>query len=829
MPQVITDRELLLSVVKSLDLTSELFIEVNGKLKNANDLEVIIEGKTNASGMKGVGPYFRLFRYQSGEEIMRQGEWGGDTFFIAVAGKLDVWVKDATAVPRRIGEVEPGTCFGEISVLTGIERNATILVPAGASATVLQIDRPALRLLRKLPKFGPNLDDAYLRHGKGSFFEELGQVLAGPLSREIIDRLSDISKFAVYGKGHILCEEGRPAKEIILVKNGWVRRVRGIPSTATDSAITMAIGENIGVDFLGVGNCLGLELTQGEDKWKYSAAAMAHTEVLEVPIADLTADPLADQIIAALSALSHAHSHLPATIDDSLGDRVLGAVEAEIRSGLIDGANLLVMDMDLCVRCGNCSLACHKVHGQSRLVRRGIQITRPARLAGRRTQTLLSPQVCLHCKDALCLTGCPTGAIHRDPRGHIEINPEACFGCFDCATQCPYDAIAMVPRKAISSTRVAFDLMGSLKKSLSLTRGEPSPLHITPADDVVAINCNLCENTSLNPLGAKRKAYSCQENCPTGALVRVDPLKYFSEVDSTLGFVFRDKKHAVGRNIHQKDPLARMWHIGGAMFTVLLAIVAAWGLSRHGYSGHILGTRVTMRWATGVIGLISIVIVMAYPLRKQIYRRRAGALRYWLLAHIYIGALGAATLLVHAGTHTGGLLTTLLYLSFVGVVVTGLCGLTSYIVAPRLLTSMEGEPLLIEDLTARRTELRNELAEISNNGESWLRERIAVRVTKRFLTRKFLLRQFLRRETLKSLVAQAREMFKEDSFGTTSDAEKSTLLHAVETAVTLRRVDALILLHRTLRIWIAPHVISTSLMLALMLVHITDVVFIALK
>ena len=80
------------------------------------------------------------------------------------------------------------------------------------------------------------------------------------------------------------------------------------------------------------------------------------------------------------------------------------------------------MDMDLCIRCGNCSLACHKVHGQSRLLRRGIQIERPVAIGKKRLQHALVPQVCMHCADPECMTGCPTGAIFRDPIGHIDID-----------------------------------------------------------------------------------------------------------------------------------------------------------------------------------------------------------------------------------------------------------------------------------------------------------------------------------------------------------------------------------------------------------------------
>jgi hypothetical protein len=59
-----------------------------------------------------------------------------------------------------------------------------------------------------------------------------------------------------------------------------------------------------------------------------------------------------------------------------------------------------------------------------------------------------------------------------------------------------------------------------------------------------------------------------------------------------------------------------------------------------------------------------------------------------------------------------------------------------------------------------------------------------------------------------------------------SDKEKRNLfLKAVERAATLRRVESLIYLHRLLKVWLAPHVISTSVMLALLAVHIVQVLF----
>ena len=62
-----------------------------------------------------------------------------------------------------------------------------------------------------------------------------------------------------------------------------------------------------------------------------------------------------------------------------------------------------------------------------------------------------------------------------------------------------------------------------------------------------------------------------------------------------------------------------------------------------------------------------------------------------------------------------------------------------------------------------------------------------------------------------------------------TDAERAILLEAVETAATLSRVNALVFVHRLLRVWIAPHVITTSLMLALMIVHIIQVVYFVVR
>jgi Fe-S-cluster-containing dehydrogenase component/CRP-like cAMP-binding protein len=826
MPEQITNHTEILEAIRNVSLIDELMERHESHFTYELDLEVIAYGR-NYTGKK-VGPYVRLFVYGSGEEIIREGEWGGNSFFILVEGKLDVYIQAGEQGAgsdgrRKVSEVQPGRSFGEMSILAGLPRNATIIVPPNSQAKVLEVDRPALRLLRKLPKFGGALEATYREYGLKRTLEDLNRASNGAFSPEMIQKLLAIAEFRVYGKQHVLTIEQGLMDRVVYIKNGWVRRTRAAGSGLHLTEMMMEVEVDFGVDFLGAGNCLGLEGLRGEEKWSYTATVLARTEVLEIPLALLRADnELRDTLHRAFSLFSG--------VDDDVriaalsNKRGLAAISEEIATGVIDGTNVLVMDMDLCIRCGNCSLACHKVHGQSRLLRRGIHVERPVTLKSKSIQHVLMPEVCLHCQDPECLTGCPTGAIGRLPGGQIDIEPKTCIGCGDCATQCPYNAISMVPRKRPAPATPA--LAAKIKNWFSLA--PPAlPDAVTATEDLMAVKCNLCNNTPLNPAGAKSKAFSCQENCPTGALVRVNPKEYFDEGKSAVGLIYRDQTHAIGRNIHKNDPLAKLFHIAGVLLLVALTIATLWAARKYTMDGRLGNTWLTVRWITGIVGLAGITVVMTYPGRKQVYRRRAGPLRYWLLAHVYVGVIAGVVLLLHGGRSSGGLLTSMLMVSFDLVILSGLFGMACYLIVPRIMTSIEGDPLLFEDLKARREELRETLAliDVSDNE---LRQLIKGKVRRRFLSFSYLLRQYVRRESLSSLLAQAREEFR-IAAASLSDLNRLRLIEAVETSATLRRVDALIYLHQMLKLWLAPHVVSSALMLVLLVVHIIQVVFFATR
>jgi Fe-S-cluster-containing dehydrogenase component/CRP-like cAMP-binding protein len=804
MPKEQKSRREVINAIKTIPSISALISAHDGHYDYELDLEVTVYGR-NYNGKK-VGPYVRLLTYEPGEEIIKRGDWGGNTLFYVVSGSADVFIKAPDQKDVRVAELAAGTQFGEMSVLAGVPRNATVKAPQTQPVQVLEVQRPALRLLRKLPRFGENLDKTYRTHGRNSIIEEIN--LKANLNPLMLEELKRYSVFRVFSKNHVLFREGEPTKRIFIIKAGWSRRT----------------GREV-EDFLGRGYCYGVEAATKDASWAYTMTLMGRSEVLEISVSKLRQSPaLRDALLGFLSA--HMPPALGARVNykPSVRDPMLRAQERLIDSGLVDGTNLLVMDMDLCVRCGNCSLACHKIHGQSRLTRRGVHVIRlDAPRAGAR-QSVLSPEVCMHCADPECLTGCPTGAIGRFTLGQVDIDPKTCIGCGDCATQCPYNAISMVPRRPKEAT--ANGGFKSKIQDLLRIKPDPIPAPVDATEDLVAIKCNLCsDRVSLNPPGKKTRKYSCEENCPTGALARINPREYFTEIGKIEGLLLVDKTHAVGRNIHKSDWPKRFIHLLGIALTVVATAATIIGIERYGF-GERIYSFLNMRWITGIVGLVGIAAVMTYPARRQVYKKRRGPLRYWMLAHAYLGVIAGVLILFHGGNRSGGALTTALMITYDLVIFTGILGIFLYFVAPRMLTRIEGSPLLLDDLKARREELQKEIAGIGG-GSEMVERLVKQKVVPRFISFGYLLRQYLKREGLEQMIEKAKAGFSKERAQLANDFDRRRLDKAIEDAATLRRIDALIYLHRSMKLWLPPHVATTSLMLALMIVHIIQVIYYA--
>ena len=107
-----------------------------------------------------------------------------------------------------------------------------------------------------------------------------------------------------------------------------------------------------------------------------------------------------------------------------------------------------------------------------------------------------------------------------------------------------------------------------------------------------------------------------------------------------------------------------------------------------------------------------------------------------------------------------------------------------------------------------------------------MRDSIKSQISGHFLSSQFLLRQYLlRRELGPELEAGTRRVLKYAEGA--REPDRQAIIRAAEAAITARRVDALIYLHRMLKLWLPPHIAASSLMIALLVAHIIQVIYFA--
>ena len=172
------------------------------------------------------------------------------------------------------------------------------------------------------------------------------------------------------------------------------------------------------------------------------------------------------------------------------------SLEQFLTQDLVQGQNLLLFDLEKCTRCDECVKACVATHedGVTRLIREGL-----------RFENYLVPTSCRACTDPVCMTRCPVGSIRR--KGSLDIVIENwCIGCTNCATDCPFGNINMVPVGEL------VQIAGS---------GAKTRTKAATGDSLKAATCDLCvDYTEPN----------CVRACPHDAAFRVDARDFFSEL-----------------------------------------------------------------------------------------------------------------------------------------------------------------------------------------------------------------------------------------------------------------------------------------------------------
>ncbi|MGL4514901.1 MAG: cyclic nucleotide-binding domain-containing protein [Lacipirellulaceae bacterium] len=476
-------------VVREGDYGGSAFLVLDGTLRVAIDplgAEATGRGERKRVGLLGKF-VARLLQRDAGVERLAKGQ-------APVAAAQGVFLQDVPSVlgRTRTARLLPGELFGELAALTRSPRSASVF-----TETPVVLLEVRWQGLRDLMRWGPALRDHVERlYRQNSLRVHLRETpLLASLDDAALARVAAAIEFTTYGsfdwrdddhdetlvrdsyqrslREPLIVEAGQPIEGLLLVRSGFARVAEPFGASERTTA------------YVGKGAVLGgEELLAAHGRgdapvWRRTLRGVGYVDVLKLPAPVF--------FVEVAPRLSESERRWLATTTGVEGDASERSRRLDflVDRRFVNGAEAMVIDLDRCTRCDDCVRACAATHdGNPRFIRQGPTLDH-----------YQFAHACMHCADPVCMIGCPTGAIHRDPEsGVVRINDATCIGCTVCAEACPYDNIQMVELR---------QSLGGI--AIDETTGRPL---------LRATKCDLCVDEWSGP--------ACQHACPHDALVRID-------------------------------------------------------------------------------------------------------------------------------------------------------------------------------------------------------------------------------------------------------------------------------------------------------------------
>jgi len=453
-------------------------------------------------------------RFKKGEIVCREGEYGSTAFYIE-EGQADVYLSTPMAhvktqggatgflsklsshlfgrqqerreeegerrsIPidgpvdlpydNPVATLHPGDLFGEMTCMSLYPRSAT--VRAATDCVMLEMLRNVLDIIQRNKTLKAQLDANYKKRALDDHLRSVPMFAS--LTQEFIDLLRNRVELVKFGQGDIICHQGDIADCFYLVRLGFVKVSEPHP------------GGELVLAYLGRGGYFGEIGLLGGGRRTATCTALDHVELVRIHAEEF--GQMMEQfpeVRRSLEALAYERTEQNR---QRLSTATSMPLDNFLAQGLMEAQSLLVLDLERCTRCDACVRACADAHdGVTRLIREG-----------QRFDKYLVATSCRHCRDPLCMVGCPVGSIRR--RNSLEVIIEDwCIGCGLCAKNCPYGNINMHP----------FNV---------LEQDPEMPARQKAVVKYKATSCDLC---------IEHKEPSCVYACPHDAAHRVEPNEFF--------------------------------------------------------------------------------------------------------------------------------------------------------------------------------------------------------------------------------------------------------------------------------------------------------------
>ncbi|MBA2677019.1 MAG: cyclic nucleotide-binding domain-containing protein, partial [Ktedonobacteraceae bacterium] len=494
---------------------------------------------------------------EAGKAVLREGEYGRNLFMI-LDGQLAVSAIDSREQEFPIAILGPGELAGEYGMLTGQPYATT--VRAKTTALLMQVPEQVMqRLMELAPGIRNFFEQSNVDHALTSILKRMS--LFQGISDEALRYLIGQTQVKSHERNTQLFTEegeGRPARESLhILLEGFVKVARHKSERGRESQERIVAYRQGGDYFAG-----GLDLLG--DSQAVSATTINRTRVAEVPDYALQAlfqhyPEVKQRFKLRLREYIESHNSartgpLPVVstkkanmLRQANGSR-RDELHALVDNGIVEGTEVLVIDLDACIHCNECEYACERRHGHSRLNRKGIVV-----------DNINIVTTCRQCQDPVCML-CSRAGIARLPDGEVYIT-ESCIGCGICAERCPYHAISIVDAEDEREAQEAQEAqeasswqrfnnlfqhgivkerkraplpMLNTSKAQTAEKGRvaPGPLDMAQPysgyDEIrkkLAIKCDLC---------AGYNDQACVQACPTGAAFRVRPTVFFGSTEKIL-------------------------------------------------------------------------------------------------------------------------------------------------------------------------------------------------------------------------------------------------------------------------------------------------------